>query len=116
MGQSSWTRYANVPQGAFLSLIAISPSGGNGYLYEIYPDGRLVKNSYLFYPSNRIGFYADTIGQHILLFAIDGQVSNPIVIDVSGYNPPRYSPPIYYPPIDVPQFPLCLRWETALQW
>ena len=32
----------------FIAL-AISSAGGNGYLYEIYPDGHLVKNYYYFY-------------------------------------------------------------------
>ncbi len=94
-GATSWTQFAVVPQSAFLSLIAASPKGGNGYLYEINPDGGLKKNRYYFYPSNRIGFYADQIGQHILLFVIDGQVSNSVVIEVTAYSQPT----IYYPPI-----------------
>jgi hypothetical protein len=82
-GTSSWSRYAKVPQGSGLSLLATSSAGGNGYLYEITPDGKLSKESFYFFPgSSRIGFYADTIGQHILLFIIGGQVSNAIVIDV----------------------------------
>jgi hypothetical protein len=85
-GSTSWTQYTVVPQGASLSLMAITSAGGNGYLYEISPDGRLVTNSFYFYPYNYIGFYADTIGKHILLYIIDGQVSNSIVIDVTGYN------------------------------
>ena len=49
-GSTSWTQYARVPQGAFLSLIATSSTGGNGYLNEIYPDGRLFKNNYYYFP------------------------------------------------------------------
>jgi hypothetical protein len=86
-GTSSWTQYASVPQGAHLSLIATASNGGNGYLYEIYPDGRFLKNNYYYFPGyNRIGFIADTIGQHILLFVIDGKVSNAIVLDVVKYQ------------------------------
>jgi hypothetical protein len=40
----------------------------------------------------------DAIGQHILLFAIDGQVSNAIVVDVVSYQPPAYQPPVYRQP------------------
>jgi hypothetical protein len=99
-GTSSWTQYAKVPQGSSLSLMATSSPGGNGNLYEIHPDGKLYKNTYYFYPGyNQMDFYADSIGQHILLFIIGGQVSNSIVIDVTSYNPPSYQQPApAYPP------------------
>lgn len=87
-GTSSWTQYAQVPQGAYLSLIATTPSSGYGYLYEIYPSGRLDRNYYYFYaPYTRITFYADTVGQHILLFSLNNQVSNGVIVDVTGYMP-----------------------------
>jgi hypothetical protein len=95
---SSWSQYAKVPQGSGLSLLATSSAGGNGYLYEINPDGKLSKESFYFFPgSSQIGFYADKIGQHVLLFIIGGQVSNAIVIDVTSYYPPTYpqTPPSY---------------------
>jgi hypothetical protein len=99
-GSSSWTQYAKVPQGSSLSLMATSSTGGNGNLYEIHPDGKLYKNPFYFYPGyNQIEFYADSIGQHILLFIIGGQVSNSIVIDVTSYYPPSYQQPVpAYPP------------------
>ena len=91
-GATSWTQYAAVPQGSSLSLLAISSTGGNGYLYEIYPDGHSTNNNYYFYPGyNQINFYADAVGQHILLFIIDGQVSNAVVINVVSYTP-QYTP------------------------
>jgi hypothetical protein len=96
-GSESWTQYVAVQQGAFLSLIATSPAGGNGYLNEIYPNGKLVRNNEYFYPASRIGIYADTIGQHILLFAIGDQVSNSIVIQVTSPTPSGYQQPAYYP-------------------
>jgi len=102
-GTSSWSRYARVPQGSGLSLLAISSTGGSGYLYEITPDGKLSKESYYFFPgSSQIGFYADTIGQHVLLFNIGGQVSNAIVIDVVSSYPPAYvRTAAAYPPAQV---------------
>jgi hypothetical protein len=82
-GASSWSQYAKVPPGSGLSLLATSSAGGYGYLYEIAPGGKLSKESFYFFPgSSQIDFYADTIGQHVLLFIIGGQVSNAIVIDV----------------------------------
>ncbi|VVB64133.1 Cupredoxin-like domain protein [uncultured archaeon] len=91
-GSSSWTQYAQVPQGSILSLLATTSSGGNGYLYETYPDGTLNNNGYYFYSYNQIGFYADTVGEHLLFFVIGGQPSNIIVIDVVPYQPPL---PVY---------------------
>jgi hypothetical protein len=92
-GASSWTQYARVPQGSSLSLLATSSTGGNGYLNEIYPDGKLSKNSFNFFPgSSQIDFYADTIGRHVMQFVIDGQVSNAIVIDVTNYYPSNPRP------------------------
>ena len=109
-GTSSWSQYAKVPQGSSLSLMATSSAGGNGNLFEINPDGKLYKNAFYFYQGyNQIDFYADTIGQHILLFVINGQVSNSIVIDVTSYNPtsnpqivPTYPPTQTLPPATTP--------------
>jgi len=81
---SSWSQYATVPQGTLVSLIATTLTGGNGYLYETYPDGHTIKNYYYFFPYSQIGLNADTIGQHKLSFSIDDQMSNSIVIDVTG--------------------------------
>jgi plastocyanin len=92
-GTSSWTQYAVVPLGSEISMIAISPSGGHGYLYEIYPDGTLYTNSYSLYPYNEIGFYADEVGEHQMFFNINGQPSNVIVIYVVPYQ--QVTPPAY---------------------
>ena len=99
-GSTSWSQYARVPQGSSLSLMATSSTGGNGNLYEINPDGKLYKNAFYFYPGyNQIDFYADSIGQHILLFVINGQVSNSVVIDVVSYYPPSNPQTVpAYPP------------------
>jgi hypothetical protein len=91
-GSQSWTQYSQVPQGSSLSLLATSSIGGNGFLYEIDPNGILSKNSFYFFPGNsQVSFYADTVGQHILLFNIGGQVSNSVVVDVVPYTP-QYTP------------------------
>lgn len=105
-GATSLTQYVTVPQGSSLSLIAISQTGGNGYLYEIAPSNKLIANSYYFYPYNQMDFYADAIGQYILLFIIDDKVSNAVVIDVVGssgyqqlgYQQPGYNQPSYQQP------------------
>lgn len=86
-GRDSWTQYAMVPLGSVLNLIAISPSGGYGSLYEIYPGGDLNENTYSFYAYNQLRFYADEVGQHLLFFNVANQPSNVIVIDVVPYQP-----------------------------
>jgi hypothetical protein len=92
-GATSWTQYAQVPQGSSLSLLAASSSGGNGYLCEINPNGILSKNSFYFFPgSSQIPFNADNAGQYILLFIIDSKVSNSVVIDVVPYAPVYQNP------------------------
>lgn len=98
-GTTSWTQYAVVPQGAAVPLLAISSSGGNGYLSEISPSGQTYSYNYFFYPYSQMSFYADSIGRHILSIVINGVVSNTVIIDVTGnYVPPsNYLPPSYYP-------------------
>jgi len=86
-GRDSWTQYAMVPLGSVLNLIAISPSGGYGSLYEIYPGGDLNENTYSFYAYNQLRFYADEVGQHLLFFNVASQPSNVIVVDVVPYQP-----------------------------
>ena len=103
-GATAWTQYAVVPQGATISLFAISPTGGSGSLTS---DGQTYSNNYVFYPNSLLTFYAGTIGRHTLSFAINGQSSNQVVIDVVGgtytqpisnpRNYPGYYPAHYYP-------------------
>ena len=99
-GETAWTQYAVVPQGAIVSLFAISPTGGSGLLAFEDSDGQTYSHNYLFYPSSIFTFYADTIGRHIISFTINGQASNQVVIDVTGTyaQPSNYiSPTNYYP-------------------
>jgi len=90
-GTNSWAQYAQVPLGSSLSLIAVASSPGNGYLYEVYPDGRTSTSQYNFDPYSMIGFYADRVGRHMLFFVMGNQVSNGIIIDVAGYQPGAYT-------------------------
>jgi hypothetical protein len=101
-GATAWTQYVVVPQGATISLFAISPSGGgSGSLTFVDSDGQTYNHNYFFYPNSLFTFYADTIGRHMLFVVINGQTSNQVVIDVvSTYTQPgnylRYYP-WYYP-------------------
>ncbi len=91
-GATDWAQYAAIPQGASVSLLAVSPTGGNGYLNEIRPDGSMYNSNFYFFPYSMFTFYADTIGRHVLSFGINGQVSNTVIIDVTG----TYVPPVNY--------------------
>jgi hypothetical protein len=93
-GSSSWTQYAVVPIGSNLNMIATTANGGYGYLYQIYPDGKLDKRANSFYPFTQLGFYAGKLGEHQLFFNIDGQPSNVIVIYVvpNEQTQPSYDP------------------------
>lgn len=98
-GVTDWTQYAVAPQGATMSLMAVSSTGGSGYLTEMRPDGTMYNTNFYFYPYGLLTFYADTIGRHVLSFVINGQTSNTVIIDVTGtYVPPStyYLPPAYY--------------------
>ena len=104
-GETAWTQYAVVPQGAIVSLFAISPTGGSGTLTFEDSDGQTYSNNCVFYPNSFLTFYANTIGRHILYFTINGQASNQLVIDVttgtytqpSNYLSPTNYYPVYYP-------------------
>jgi hypothetical protein len=106
-GATTWTQYAVVPQGATVSLLAISPAGGSGFLAS---DGQTDSNNYVFYPSSLLTFYAGTIGRHTLSFAINGQSSNQVVLDVvvGTYTQPSTNPENYpenYPENDPGYYP-----------
>ncbi len=89
-GISDWSQYVICPVGTGLQLIAFTPAGGQAELYEIfqttYPATILnvTNKQYPLYPLyNSMYFAADKIGRHILLFVLNGQPSNAIIIDVT---------------------------------
>jgi hypothetical protein len=96
-GLDSWAQHAQVPLGALVTLLAMSPNGGSGYISDTHPNGQAYTFNYFFYPDSQLTFYADTPGRHTLTFGIPGDPSNPVTIDVMGsYNPPAfYNPPSY---------------------
>lgn len=105
-GATNWAQYAVVPEGATLSLLVISHTGGSGSLNFLDSDGQTYSHNYLFYPSSLLTFYAEKIGRHVLSFAINNQPSNIVVIDVVGaykqfsnypWYYPEYYPEYYYP-------------------
>jgi hypothetical protein len=81
--------YAVVPQYLHISLIASTSLAGQGVVYELYPNatgqGAYSTNVYSLNPGdNRLEFAADIVGRHVLLFSINNQVSNGVIVDVQG--------------------------------
>jgi hypothetical protein len=99
-GTTDWAQYAIVPQGATVSLIAISPVEGIGNLIFKDYDGQIYGNNFYFYPDNHLTFYADKAGRHILSFVSGNKSSNAVVIDVTG----AYTPPSNYLPAPIAYF------------
>lgn len=93
-GTTDWAQYAVVPEGATVSLIAISPVEGTGNLNLMDYDGQMYNYNFYFYPNNRLTFYADRPGRYVLSFAGGNKSSNSVVIDVTG----NYVPPSNYMP------------------
>ncbi len=87
-----WSQYASIPQYSSLSLIAYTPMGGQGEIFEMFPGsaGSALQGVYKgiyynFIPGyNRIMYRGDVAGRHHLLFTIDNEPSNSIIIDVIG--------------------------------
>jgi len=88
---ADWSQYAIVPVGTGLRLIAFAPASGQADYYEI------IQTGYLNITSNRVNFYsgyhsmnfvADKVGRHILLFVLNNQPSQAIIVDVISQAPP----------------------------
>ena len=82
-------QYASMKQYSSLPLIAYTSSGGPGEILEMYPSnsnqGTYQKTYYNFNPGhNRIPYRGDVVGRHYLLFAMNDQSSNAIIIDVNN--------------------------------
>ena len=85
-------QYAVVPQYSHVSMIASTSLGGQGLVYELYPittgQGAYTTSIYSLSPGdNQLGFVANIVGRHILLYSINNQASNVVIIDVQGSIP-----------------------------
>lgn len=95
-----WSQYTSIPQYSTISLIAFVPMGGRGEIFEMFPGsyGSALQGVYKgiyynFNPGyNRIMYRGDVIGRHHLMFTINDEPSNGIIIDVVGSSVPGSSP------------------------
>jgi hypothetical protein len=93
-GSSGWTQQMTVNQGTTAYLVVLAEKEGIGSLNELSPDGCVHKYNYFFRVYDRLPYYANEPGRHVLSYTIDGRESNPVVIDVVGTcKPTAYSGP-----------------------
>lgn len=103
-----WSQYAIVPARTGMQFIAFAPAGGQADYYEIVQTDALnitVKPVNFYSGYNSINFLADKVGRHILLFMLNNQPSNAIIIDVISQAPPAQQTQAtgqMLPPTDMP--------------
>jgi hypothetical protein len=88
---ADWSQYAIVPAGTGMQFIALAPAGGQADYYELLQtDSMNVTGKRLnFYSGyNSLNFMADKVGRHILMFVLNNQPSNSIIVDVISQAPP----------------------------
>ena len=80
----TWTQYLQAYQGDRIELVAYTPTGGSADLYRIYyASGNVSHRGYNLLP----GYYhmnisAFELGRTMLIFAVDNQPANAVMIDV----------------------------------
>lgn len=103
-----WSQYAIVPARTGMQFIAFAPLGGQADYYEILQTDALNitgKRVNFYSGYNSINFLADRVGRHILLFMLNNQPSNAIIVDVISQAPPVQQPQAagqMLPPSDMP--------------
>ena len=88
---ADWSQYAIVPAGSGIQFIAFAPVGGQADYYWMLQSNSLnitSKRLDLYPGYNSLNFKADEVGRHILLFVLNNQPSNAIIIDVISQAPP----------------------------
>ncbi|MDD1749186.1 MAG: hypothetical protein LUO89_04855 [Methanothrix sp.] len=85
-----WSQYAIVPAGTGMQFIAFAPAGGQADYYELLQTDSMTitSKSVNFYSGyNSMNFKADKVGRHILLFVLNNQPSNAVIVDVISQAP-----------------------------
>jgi hypothetical protein len=95
-GTTDWSQYVVSPLGTWLQLVAYAPVGGSAGFYEIVQTDTTAPKykTYQFYPGyNTMNFNADQVGRHILLYVVNNQPSNVVIVDVFAQAQPGSMPP-----------------------
>lgn len=88
-GNNGLSQYALINQHTTIPLLAYTSTGGSGEILEMYPSasnqGTYQRTYFNLDPGyNRIPYRGDVVGKHYLLFTMNNQPSNAIIIDVKG--------------------------------
>lgn len=95
-GATDWSQYVVSPLGTWLQLVAYAPVGGSAGFYEMVQTSTTSSkyNTYQFNPGyNAMNFNADQVGRHILLYVVNNQPSNVVIVDVFAQAQPGSSVP-----------------------
>jgi hypothetical protein len=95
-GATDWSQYVVSPLGTWLQLVAYAPVGGSAGFYEIVQTDTTTPNykTYQFYPGyNTMNFNANQVGRHVLLYVVNNQPSNVVIVDVFAQAQPGSMPP-----------------------
>lgn len=89
---ADWSQYGIIPDGSQLPLIAFAAAEGEAELYEIIRTGSTSasvtsKLYHLYAGYNALGMSEETVGRHILLFVLNHQPSNAVILDVVRPEP-----------------------------
>jgi hypothetical protein len=90
-GATDWSQYVVSPVGTWLQMIAYAPIGGSTGFYEMVQTSTTASkyNTYQFNQGyNTMYFNADKVGRHILLFVVNNQPSNVVIVDVLAQAKP----------------------------
>jgi hypothetical protein len=91
-GPDGWTKHLEVTQGSTDSLVVLTPKEGDGILYDQFPDGSVHESTHYFLCNDRLPFHANAPGRHVLHYALNGQESNTVAVDVKGTPAPKEYP------------------------
>ncbi|MFZ3147826.1 MAG: hypothetical protein WA137_02160 [Methanothrix sp.] len=84
-GQTNWTKYAAIPLGSSLQLVANVPLGGMGSFFKLVQTNT-VSTDYKAAQFNTgyssMDFIAGQTGRHMLYFVVNNQQSNVVIVDV----------------------------------
>ncbi len=88
-GIQDTARFMSVSQHSKMTIIAETPAGGQGEIFELYPatggQSTYAISTFNFYPGkNNLQYNAEVPGRHYLFSSLNNQTSNVIVIDVQG--------------------------------